>query len=118
MKSEADKLKRILTLALDPGAADGEAMNALRAARSLVKKLGGIDKAMAAISGGSGIAFDQQLRPRGHSAWEAYRPQSNFWDGMRAKTEPPKQTKEQREADIKNMMDFLEALYAKAHKSR
>lgn len=53
MSEQADKLKRLLALALNGSAADGEALNAIKAARKIVSELGGVDKAIAAIGGGS-----------------------------------------------------------------
>jgi hypothetical protein len=44
LREKASKLQRLLALALNESAADGEALNALRAARKIVKELGGVDK--------------------------------------------------------------------------
>lgn len=48
---DADKLKRLLALALNKAATDGEAMNALRAARAIVEEFGGLHKALVAMKG-------------------------------------------------------------------
>lgn len=50
-RSTADKLRRLFALALNDSSADGEAMNALRAARKIVSGLGGFDAAMKALGG-------------------------------------------------------------------
>lgn len=93
---DPDKLKRLLALALDAGAADGEIVNAIKAASKMVVSLGGFDKAMTSIgagqprqnasSGSNGFtkAAEDFMRGRAGSAgpgWEYRTYQNPFWWG-------------------------------------
>jgi hypothetical protein len=60
LADQADKLKRLLALALNESAADGEAMNALRAARKIAKELGGVDKCLKITEMHSGQYYNSQ----------------------------------------------------------
>lgn len=103
MSDQANKLQRLLALALNESAADGEAMNALRAARKIVKELGGIDKCIKVSEPAKQHANGNPFMGGGFGFWQGFDPGANpFVDAAARAKRESERIRKQQEAKERN----------------
>jgi hypothetical protein len=121
---QASKLQRLLALALNEAAADGEAMNALRAARKIVKELGGFDKCVkitepAKQHAGQQNTYGNPFNSSGFGFWQGFDPGSDpFMNAFRKAQEERRKVRAEEMRREKEAQAARQREAAKAHKER
>jgi hypothetical protein len=116
---QASKLQRLLALALNEAAADGEAMNALRAARKIVKELGGIDKCVKITEPAKQHAYGNPFSSSGFGFWQGVDPGNDpFMNAFRKAQEERRKVREEEMRREKEAQAARQREDAKARKER